>query len=81
MKSILVKAGPAGFTPDKIRIVPRPPFSPPDPQTDGQFSNMTLDFSDVDTTLPTQEFDLIATREVVEFILRYFLTSQILDCC
>ncbi|GAA5907810.1 hypothetical protein JCM5296_005792 [Sporobolomyces johnsonii] len=50
LRTILVKAGPAGFTPDKMQV----------------FANQQLDFDEATSTDVTQSFDVAVTREVVE---------------
>ncbi|GAA6010727.1 hypothetical protein JCM11491_002917 [Sporobolomyces phaffii] len=54
LRSILVKAGPAGFTPDKMKV----------------FANRQLDFDEATSTEVTQEFEIAETREAAEYIVR-----------
>ncbi|GAA6012938.1 hypothetical protein JCM10207_008386 [Rhodosporidiobolus poonsookiae] len=54
LRSILVKAGPAGYTPDKMQV----------------FANRQLDFDEATSTDVTQSFDVAETREVVEYTVR-----------
>ncbi|GAA5860040.1 hypothetical protein JCM1840_001853 [Sporobolomyces johnsonii] len=54
LRTILVKAGPAGFTPDKMQV----------------FANQQLDFDEATSTDVTQSFDVAVTREVVEYAVR-----------
>ncbi|SCV74304.1 BQ2448_6736 [Microbotryum intermedium] len=54
LKSILIKAGPQGWTPDKVKV----------------FSNQTLDFDEATSTACTQEFDIAATRGVTEYAVK-----------
>ncbi|GAA5844371.1 hypothetical protein JCM3766R1_006371 [Sporobolomyces carnicolor] len=54
LRSILIKSGPAGFTPDKLRV----------------FANRQLDFDEATSTEVTQEFEVAVTRQVVELVVR-----------
>ncbi|GAA5910767.1 PITH domain-containing protein [Sporobolomyces salmoneus] len=54
LRSILIKAGPSGFTPDRIKV----------------FANRSLDFDEASSTEVTQEFEVAVTREVAEYIVR-----------
>ncbi|KAM0787797.1 hypothetical protein ACM66B_003851 [Microbotryomycetes sp. NB124-2] len=54
LRSILVKAGPAGHTPDKMQV----------------FANQTLDFDQVTSFDATQSFEVAVTRDVIEFAVR-----------
>ncbi|BGP31821.1 hypothetical protein JCM10296v2_003596 [Rhodotorula toruloides] len=54
LRSILIKAGPAGYTPDKMQV----------------FANQLLDFDEASSLEPTQTFDVPVTRDVVEFAVR-----------
>ncbi|GAA5839520.1 hypothetical protein JCM5353_002775 [Sporobolomyces roseus] len=54
LRSILVKSGPSGFTPDKMKV----------------FANRQLDFDEATSTEVTQEFEIAETREVAEYIVR-----------
>ncbi|GAA5958206.1 hypothetical protein JCM21900_000142, partial [Sporobolomyces salmonicolor] len=54
LRTILVKAGPAGFTPDKMQV----------------FANQQLDFDEATSTDVTQSFEVAVTREVVEYAVR-----------
>ncbi|GAA6027402.1 hypothetical protein JCM8097_007833 [Rhodosporidiobolus ruineniae] len=54
LRSILVKAGPAGYTPDKLQV----------------FANQALDFDEATSVDVTQSFDVAVTREVVEYAVR-----------
>ncbi|GAA5923187.1 hypothetical protein JCM1841_005921 [Sporobolomyces salmonicolor] len=54
LRTILVKAGPAGFTPDKMQV----------------FANQQLDFDEATSTNVTQSFDVAVTREVAEYAVR-----------
>lgn len=54
VRSILIKAGPAGYTPDKMQV----------------FANQALDFDEATSTDVTQSFDVAVTRDVIEFAVR-----------
>ncbi|GAA5997925.1 PITH domain-containing protein [Rhodotorula paludigena] len=54
LRSILVKTGPAGYTPDKMLV----------------FANQLLDFDEATSQDVTQNFDVAATKEVVEYAVR-----------
>ncbi|GAA5861044.1 hypothetical protein JCM8547_008017 [Rhodosporidiobolus lusitaniae] len=54
VRSILIKSGPAGFTPDKMQV----------------FANQQLDFDEATSIDVTQSFDVAITREVIEFAVR-----------
>ncbi|GAA5825745.1 hypothetical protein JCM11251_000357 [Rhodosporidiobolus azoricus] len=50
LRSILIKTGPAGHTPDKMQV----------------YANRSLDFDEASSIDVTQSFDVAVTREVVE---------------
>lgn len=54
VRSILIKAGPGGYTPDKMQV----------------FANQTLDFDEATSHDVTQSFDVAETRGVVEYAVR-----------
>ncbi|GAA5970920.1 hypothetical protein JCM11641_004509 [Rhodosporidiobolus odoratus] len=54
LRSILIKAGPAGFTPDKLKV----------------YANQKLDFDEATSLEVTQEFEVAVTREVIDFAVR-----------
>ncbi|BGP39853.1 hypothetical protein JCM10450v2_003826 [Rhodotorula kratochvilovae] len=54
LRSILIKTGPAGYTPDKMLV----------------FANQLLDFDEATSQDVTQSFDVAATKEVVEYAVR-----------
>ncbi|BGP15862.1 hypothetical protein JCM10213_005652 [Rhodosporidiobolus nylandii] len=54
LRSILIKSGPAGFTPDKMQV----------------YANQKLDFDEASSVDVTQSFDVAVTREVIEFAVR-----------
>ncbi|GAA6063140.1 hypothetical protein JCM10212_001188 [Sporobolomyces blumeae] len=54
LRSILIKAGPGGFTPDKMQV----------------FANRQLDFDEATSTEVTQSFDVAATNQVAEYVVR-----------
>ncbi|GJN89180.1 hypothetical protein Rhopal_002154-T1 [Rhodotorula paludigena] len=54
LRSILIKTGPAGYTPDKMLV----------------FANQLLDFDEATSQDVTQSFDVAVTKEVVEYAVR-----------
>ncbi|GAA5882038.1 hypothetical protein JCM3774_005118 [Rhodotorula dairenensis] len=54
LRSIVVRAGPAGYTPDKMHV----------------FANQLLDFDEATSLEPTQTFEVPISRDVVEFAVR-----------
>jgi len=54
LRSILIKCGPSEHTPDKCKV----------------FSNELLDFEDALTAVPTQEFEVAQSRDMVEYSVR-----------
>ncbi|KAK4046207.1 hypothetical protein OIV83_006239 [Microbotryomycetes sp. JL201] len=54
LRSIIIKSGPAGHTPDKMHV----------------FANQLLDFDETSSQTPTQSFDVAVTRDVIEFAVR-----------
>ncbi|KAM0752213.1 DUF1000-domain-containing protein [Meredithblackwellia eburnea MCA 4105] len=76
LRSILVKGGPAGHTPDKLKIVRSQIISfergalEAYPSFLSKFANQTLDFDEATSTDVTQELDIAVTRDPVEYALR-----------
>ncbi|GAA5958996.1 hypothetical protein JCM8115_000718 [Rhodotorula mucilaginosa] len=54
LRSIVIRAGPAGFTPDKMQV----------------YANQLLDFDEATSVDPTQTFEVPVSRDVVEFAVR-----------
>ncbi|KAK4053268.1 hypothetical protein OIO90_004042 [Microbotryomycetes sp. JL221] len=54
VRSILIKSGPAGHTPDKMHV----------------YANQMLDFDQATSFDATQSFDVAITRDVIEFAVR-----------
>jgi hypothetical protein len=59
VRSILLKSGPGGYTPDKMQV----------------FANQTLDFDQATSFDVTQSFDVAETRGVVEYAVRQVRAS------
>lgn len=75
VRSILIKTGPAGYTPDKMLVVRRPDgqvildlADSSLPRT--QFANQLLDFDEATSQDVTQSFDVAVTKEVIEYAVR-----------
>lgn len=54
LRSIVIRAGPAGYTPDKMQV----------------YANQLLDFDEATSVDPTQTFEVPVSRDVVEFAVR-----------
>ncbi|GAA5981741.1 hypothetical protein JCM10908_004583 [Rhodotorula pacifica] len=54
LRSIVIRAGPAGYTPDKMQV----------------YANQLLDFDEATALDPTQTFEVPISRDVVEFAVR-----------
>lgn len=54
LRSILIKSGPGGHTPDKMQV----------------FVNQALDFDEASSVQVTQSFDVAQTKDVIELAVR-----------
>lgn len=74
VRSIIIKAGPGEFTPDKVKIVrfilDQSSSKSAHSSFIIQFANQSLDFGEAESTDCTQSVDIAITRDATEYALR-----------